>query len=439
VKQKEKLHLRSIVRALRHRNFRLYFVGQSVSLIGTWMQRIALGWLVYTMTHSAFLLGVVGFAGQIPVFALAAFAGVLADRWDRHRLLILTQLLAMMQAFVLSFLVLSGTIMIWHIVALSLVLGVVTAFDMPVRQSFVVQMIEDKSDLGNAIALNSSMVNCARLLGPSAAGLLIATVGEGICFLINGLSYFAVIASLLLMRIVHKNIREQTSRAWHDLREGLRYVYGFEPIRAIILLLALVSLMGMPYIVLMPIFAKDVLHGGPRALGFLMGGSGTGALAGALYLASRRSVLGLGKMIPIGAGIFGLGLVAFALSRNFFLSLTLVTAVGFGQMVQLATSNTLLQTVVDDDRRGRIMSFYAVAFLGMAPVGSLLSGALANVIGAPWTVFIGGAACLAGAGVFARKLPQLRDKVRPIYVTKGILPEVAAGIDCATGESIPGK
>ena len=298
---------------------------------------------------------------------------------------------------------------------------------------------EDKSDLGNAIALNSSMVNCARLLGPSAAGLLIATVGEGICFLINGLSYFAVITSLLLMRIVHKNIREQTSRAWHDLREGLRYVYGFEPIRAIILLLALVSLMGMPYIVLMPIFAKDVLHGGPRALGFLMGGSGTGALAGALYLASRRSVLGLGKMIPIGAGIFGLGLVAFALSRNFFLSLTLVTAVGFGQMVQLATSNTLLQTVVDDDRRGRIMSFYAVAFLGMAPVGSLLSGALANVIGAPWTVFIGGAACLAGAGVFARKLPQLRDKVRPIYVTKGILPEVAAGIDCATGESIPGK
>jgi len=426
--QKEKPQLRSIARALRYRNFRLYFVGQSVSLIGTWMQRIAVGWLVYRLTDSAFLLGVVGFAGQIPIFVLAPFAGVLADRWNRHRLLILTQVLAMMQAFVLSYLVLTGTVMIWHIVVLSLVLGVVSAFDIPVRQSFMVEMIEEKTDLGNAIALNSSMVNGARLLGPSAAGLLIATVGEGMCFLINGLSYLAVIASLLLMRLVHENLRAQKSRAWHDLREGLKYVYGFEPIRDIILLLALVSLMGMPYSVLMPIFAKDVLHGGPGALGFLMGGSGVGALAGALYLASRRGVLGLGKMIPIGAGIFGLGLLVFALSRNFFWSLTLVTAVGFGQMVQLATSNTLLQTMVDDDRRGRVMGFFTAAFVGMAPIGSLLAGALASVIGAPWTVFIGGAACLVGAGTFARKLPQLREKARPIYVTKGILPEIPPGI-----------
>ncbi|MEJ2718558.1 MAG: MFS transporter [Deltaproteobacteria bacterium] len=437
--QKEKPHLRSITRALRYRNFRLYFAGQGVSLIGTWMQRVAIGWLVYRMTHSAFLLGVVGFSGQIPVFALAPFAGVLADRWDRHRLLIVTQTLAMLQALALSYLVLSGTIRIWHIIILSLILGVLTAFDMPVRQSFMVQMIDDKTDLGNAIALNSSMVNCARLLGPSMAGLLIATVGEGICFLLNGLSYLAVIASLLLMRIVHKNFRAQTSKAWHDLREGLKYVYRFEPIRDIILLLALVSLMGLPYYVLMPVFAKDVLHGGPRALGFLMGGSGLGALAGALYLASRRGVLGLGKMVPMGAGIFGVGLVAFALSRSFFLSLLLAAAVGFGQMAQLATSNTLLQTMVDDDRRGRVMSFYTVAFLGMAPLGSLLAGSLAGVIGAPWTVFIGGAACLAGAVVFARRLPQLREKARPVYVTKGILPEVAEGIECASDESVPRK
>jgi MFS family permease len=393
VKQKEKWQLRAIVRALRYRNFRLFFVGQGVSLIGTWMQRIALGWLVYRLTDSAFLLGVVGFAGQIPAFVLAPFAGVLADRWNRHRLLILTQALAMMQAFVLAYLVLTETVVIWQIIGLSLVLGVVTAFDIPVRQSFMVEMIEEKVDLANAIALNSSMVNGARLLGPSVAGLLIATVGEGMCFLINGLSYLAVIASLLLMKIVQKNFRAHQPGAWHDLKEGLTYVYRFEPIRAIILLLALVSLMGMPYIVLMPIFARDVLHGGPSALGFLMGGSGVGALAGALYLASRRGVLGLGKMIPIGAGIFGLGLIAFALSRNFFWSLILLTAVGFGQMIQLATSNTLLQTMVDDDRRGRVMGFFTVAFVGMAPVGSLLAGALASAIGAPWTLFLGGVAC----------------------------------------------
>jgi MFS family permease len=439
VKEKEKQRLRAIARALRYRNFRLYFVGQSVSLIGTWMQRVAVGWLVYRLTDSALLLGVIGFAGQIPIFVLAPFAGVLADRWNRHRLLILTQVLAMMQAFVLAYLVLTKTVTIWQIAVLSLVLGVVTAFDMPVRQSFMVEMIEEKTDLGNAIALNSSMVNCARLLGPSVAGLLIATVGEGMCFLINGLSYLAVIASLFLMRIVHRHFQARRPRAWHDLKEGLGYVYSFEPVRAIILLLALVSLMGMPYAVLMPIFAKDVLHGGPKALGFLMGGSGVGALIGALYLASRTGVLGLGKMIPMGAGMFGAGLMAFALSRSFFWSLTLVTAAGFGQMVQLATSNTLLQTIVDDDRRGRVMSFYTVAFIGMTPVGSLLAGEFASAIGGPWTVFIGGIACLTGAAVFARKLPQLREKVRPIYVKKGILPEIATGIECATDEAVPRK
>ncbi len=436
MKPKEKWHVRTIARALGHRNFRLFFMGQSVSLVGTWMQRVAVGWLVYRLTDSAFLLGVVGFSTQIPAFVLAPFAGVLADRWNRHGLLILTQVLAMVQAFVLAYLVLTETVVIWEIIVLSLILGVVTAFDIPVRQSFMIEMIDEKSDLGNAIALNSSMVNGARLLGPSVAGLLIATVGEGMCFLINGLSYLAVIASLLLMRIVQKNSRALRSRAWHDLKDGITYVFRFEPIRTIILLLALMSLMGMPYVVLMPVFARDILHGGPSALGFLMGASGVGALAGAVYLASRRGVLGLGKMIPIGAGVFGLGLIAFTLSRNFVWSLILLTAVGFGQMIQLATSNTLLQTMVDDDRRGRVMGFFTVAFVGMTPFGSLLAGALASVIGAPWTLFIGGVAILIGAGVFARKLPQLREQVRPIYVTKGILPGIATGIQGATKDGV---
>ena len=436
---KEKPQLKSIVRALRHRNFRLFFIGQGISLIGTWMQSIALGWLVYRLTHSAFLLGVVGFSGQIAVLLLAPFAGVVADRRNRHSLLILTQVVAMAQAFVLSYLVLTETVMIWHVIALSLVLGSVNAFDIPVRQSFFIEMIEDKNDLGNAIALNSSVVNGARLLGPSVAGLLIATVGEGLCFLINGLSYLAVIASLLLMRLVRKNVSPPGSRAWDDFTEGLKHVFLFEPIRAIILLLGLMSLMGMPYVVLMPLFAKDILHGGPSALGFLMGGCGVGALTGALYLASRRGVLGLGKMIPIGASIFGFGLIAFSLSRNLFLSLPLMTVIGFGQIIELAASNTLLQTIVDDEQRGRVMGFFTVAFLGMAPIGSLIAGAMASVIGAPWTLFIGGVTCLIGAAAFARKLPRLREKARPIYVTRGILPTIASGIECGTGGTVPRK
>lgn len=435
--QKGKPGLRAIGRALSHRNFRLFFLGQGVSLIGTWMQRVAVGWLVYRLTDSAFLLGVVGFAGQIPAFVLSPLAGVLADRWNRHHLLILTQVAAMIQAFILAYLVMSGTVLIWHVVVLSLILGAVTAFDIPIRQSFLIEMIDEKSDLGNAIALNSSMVNGARLLGPSVAGLLIATVGEGLCFLINGLSYVAVIVSLFLMHISRQDPGVHRAGAWRQLKEGLTYVYEFEPIRDIILLLGLMSLLGMPYMVLMPIFAKDILHGGPSALGFLMGSSGVGALAGALYLAARPGVLGLGKLIPIGTGIFGLGLVAFTLSRSLSWSLVFLIAVGFGQMVELASSNTLLQTMADDDRRGRVMGFFTVAFVGMAPVGSLLAGGVANVIGAPWTLFMGGIVCLIAAGLFARRLPQLREMVRPIFVTKGILPEIATGIECASDVSLP--
>jgi MFS family permease len=439
IKQEKESPLRSIVRSLRHRNFRLFFAGQSISLIGTWMQRVAIGWLVYRMTSSAFLLGLVGFSGQIPTFLFASFAGVLADRLNRRRILILTQTLAMIQALVLSFLVLFHLIRIWHIIVLATFLGIINAFDMPTRQSFFVEMIKDKKDLGNAIALNSSMVNCARLLGPTAAGMLIAAFGEGTCFLINAFSYMAVIVSLLLMKIERKNAKPRTSKVWQELREGFGYAAGFAPIRDILLIFAFVNLVAMPYILLMPVFAKDVLHGGPSALGFLMGCTGLGALGGAVFLASRKSVLGLGKMIPIAATIFGSSLILFSFSRLLFFSLPLMLLTGMGQMILMATSNTLLQTLVDDDKRGRVMSFYAMAFMGATPVGSLTAGFLASKIGAPWTVFIGGLICICGAVFFAKRLPILRKLVRPIYVKMGIIPEIAMGIQSANELSIQRK
>jgi MFS family permease len=439
IKQESESSLKSIIRSLRHRNFRLFFSGQSISLIGTWMQRIALGWLVYRLTNSAFLLGLVGFAGQIPTFLLAPFAGVLADRHNRHRILILTQTLAMIQAMVLSFLVLFHLIEIWHVIVLSIVLGIINAFDMPTRQSFMVEMVEEKKDLGNAIALNSSMVNSARLLGPSAAGILIAALGEGTCFLINAISYMAVIVSLFLMKIEKKKVKPRNSKVWPELKEGFRYASNFAPIRDILMIFALVNLVGMPYMVLMPVFAKDVLHGGPSALGFLMGSTGLGALGGAVYLASRKSVLGLGKNIPIAAITFGLALIIFSFSRLLFFSLGLMLLAGIGQMILMASSNTLLQTLVDDDKRGRVMSFYTMAFMGATPVGSLIAGFLASKIGAPWTVFIGGLVCIFGAFFFAKRLPILRKLVRPIYVKMGIIPEIAIGIQSATELSIHRK
>jgi MFS family permease len=403
------------------------------------MQRIALGWLVYRLTGSALLLGVVGFSSQIPVFFLSPFAGVLADRWNRQRIILLTQILAMLQAFILAFLVLTAMISIWQIIALSLLLGMINAFDMPTRQSFMVEMIVDKKDLGNAIALNSSMVNLARLLGPTIAGLLIAAVGEGICFLLNAISYIAVIISLLMMKLIPRPQSVHRSQMWRGLKEGLRYAAHFAPIRAILLMLGLVSLMAMPYTVLMPVFAKDVLRGGPDTMGFLMGSAGVGALIGALFLASRKTVLGLGRMIPQAAGVLSLGLIAISFSRILGFSLGLMLFAGFGQMVQMAASNTLLQTIVDDDKRGRIMSLYTVAFVGLTPVGSLIAGALASKIGAPWTIFIGGIICLAGALYFARRLPVLREKVRPIYETMGIIPEIASGIQNATEPALVKK
>ena len=415
--------LRLIFRALSHRNYRLFFGGQGVSLIGTWMQQIAMSWLAYRLTNSALLLGVIGFTSRIPTFLLASLAGVLADRWNRHRILVITQTLSMVQAMILAILVLTETVAVWHIVSLSLLLGLINAFDMPARQSFVVDMIERGEDLGNAIALNSSIVNGARLIGPSIAGILIATLGEGMCFLLNGLSFIAVIVALLAMKIVPKQRKMQGSQVFQGLKEGFSYAFGFAPIRSVLLLLALVSLMGMPYTVLMPIFAENILHGGPQALGFLMGATGVGAIAGSIYLASRKSVLGLGRIIVISSNLFGIGLIAFSLSRLFWLSSLFMLLTGFGMIVQMASSNTVLQTIVEEDKRGRVMSFYTMAFMGMVPFGSLLAGSLANNIGAPQTVMIGGVACILGSVMFAKKLPSLRKIARPIYIEKGIISE----------------
>ncbi len=429
--------LKTIFRSLQYRNYRLFFGGQSISLIGTWIQRIAVPWLVYSISGSAFLLGVFGFAGQIPTFLLAPFAGVLIDRYNRYYILIVTQILAMIQALVLTVLFFTGTIEVWHLMLASIFLGCVNAFDMPARQALVVDMIEKKGDLSNAIALNSSMVNGARLVGPSIAGILIAATGEGICFLLNGLSYLFVIASLLMMKVTLRKVKSQKGRVLQGLKEGFSYTFGFAPIRSIILLLGLVSLMGMPYTLLMPVFAKEILHGGSHTFGFLMGASGTGALIGALYLASRKTVLGLGRIIYLSSAIFGFGLVVFSLSRFFLLSLIFMFIVGLGMMMQMASSNTILQTVVDDDKRGRVMSFYLMAFMGTAPFGSLIAGGLASRLGAPKTLIIGGIFCILGAIVFASKLPELRKIVRPIYVRLGIISEVASGIRTATELTVP--
>ena len=409
-------------RALRHPNFRLFFGGQSISLIGTWMTRIATAWLVYRLTKSALLLGTVSFVGQIPTFLLAPFAGVLVDRLNRRTVLVWTQGLAMLQSLALAALTLTNRITIHEILILSAFQGVINSFDMPGRQAFMVQMVEDRNDLSNAIAINSSMVNLARLVGPSLAGIVIAVTNEGWCFFIDGISYIAVIVSLLLMRVHVAQMKSAVTSMAEQLREGWAYVATFIPVRSILLLFALVSLMGMPYVVLMPIFAAQVLHGGPHTLGFLMGAAGVGALISALSLVLRKSVRGLLKMLPIAAASFGAGLVLFGLSHVVWISLALMVVVGFGMMQGLTASNTIIQTLVPEDMRGRVMSYYTAAFVGMAPFGSLLAGGLAHWIGAPHTVMLTGSCCILGAALFTTRLKTIRDHMRPIYIELGIVP-----------------
>ncbi len=426
-----------VLRSLRHRNYRLFFGGQGISLIGTWMQQIALGWLVYRLTDSAFLLGIVGFAGQIPTFILAPLAGVLADRFNRHHIIILTQTLALIQAAILSVLTLTNTIQIWHIIILSVFIGIVNAFDMPTRQSFVVDIVDDKNDLPNAIALNSSMFNAARLVGPTIAGIMISLLGEGLCFLLNAISYIAVIVALLMMHLASKEVIIKKENVLKNLKDGLRYAYKSKPIKVLLLFLGLVSLTGGPYTVLMPIFAKDILKGNANTLGLLFGAVGVGALTGAIYLASRKSILGLGRWIAISAALFAVGLMLFSFSQNLIFSLVLMVLTGFGMMVQMASTNTLLQTLVDDNKRGRVMSLYVMAFMGTAPIGSFVAGTLANNIGAPLTVLTGGFLCLAGTIIYALYLPSLRKHIRPHYIKLGILPEVSKGLQSATHLNMP--
>lgn len=410
-----------LTRALRHRNYRLFFAGQTVSLVGTWITRIATSWLVYRLTHSVFLLGVVGFFGQIPTLLLAPFTGVLIDRWNRHRILVVTQALAMLQSVALAALTLAGRITVAEILALQVVQGIINAFDTPARQTFVVEMVTERADLPNAIALNSSMVNASRIIGPSVGGVMIAAVGEGWCFALDAVSYLAVIASLLAMHLEKFSPPTTNTRMLDELRTGFRYVTRFPPVRDSLLLLALVATMGMPYTVLMPAIAANVLHGGPHTLGYLMTAIGFGALGGAFYLASRRSVLGLGRVMVAATFAFGAGLIAFSFSRALWLSLILLPVVGAGMMVLMASTNTILQTIVEDDMRGRVMSFYTMAFLGTAPLGSLLAGFAGGHIGPMNTVTLGGVSCSLGAAVFAARLPRLRAHVRPIYIERGIL------------------
>jgi MFS family permease len=398
-----------VFRSLQNRNYLLFFFGQGLSLIGTWMQRIAISWLVYRLTNSAFMLGTVSFVTQIPTFLLAPIAGVFADRWNRQRILVITQVLAMLQALTLAFLVLTDQVQIWHVILLGCLLGIVNAFDTPIRQAFVIDMVDNKGDLGNAIALNSTLVNGARLLGPSIAGMLISIVGEGMCFLLNGLSYIAVVFALVSMRITPKKLELPSKNVWQELCEGCSYAFRSIPIRSILLLLALVSLAGMPYTVLMPIFATEILHGGPHTLGFLMGAIGIGALCGAVFLASRSDASSLGSWIVVACALFGTGLVIFSFTTEFWISLIVLVVTGFGMMVQMALSNTILQSIVDDSKRGRIMSFYTMAFMGMAPFGSLLAGSFAQSLGTTTTILLGGICCLLGSAFFALKvrLPEL--------------------------------
>ncbi|QKQ76390.1 MFS transporter [Nostoc sp. TCL240-02] len=407
--------------ALRSKNYQLFFAGQGISLIGTWMTQLATIWLVYDLTNSPLMLGIVGFSSQIPSFFLAPFGGVFVDRFSRYRTLIGTQVLAMIQSLALAVLALTGVIQVWHIIALSLCQGFINALDAPARQAFVPELVERREDLANAIAINSTMINGARLIGPAIGGLLIARVGTGYCFLIDGLSYIAVLAALLAMKVKPWKNVVTDGNPLQKVKEGFVYAFSFPPIRSILLLSTLVSLMGLQNTILVPVIAEQVLKGGAESLGFLMAASGVGALTGGIYLATRQTILGIGNLIALAPAILGVGLIAFSLSRFLPLSLFTMLFVGLGTILQIAASNTFLQTIVEDEKRGRLMSLYTMSFLGMIPVGNLLGGVLASRIGAPNTLIIDGIACILGSIVFSRQLPALRQIMLPIYELKGIV------------------
>jgi MFS family permease len=422
-----------MTRALQHRNFRLFFSGQSVSLVGTWIMRVATGWLIYRLTGSELLLGIAGFCGQIPTLIITPFAGVLVDRMHRRRILVITQAASLVQSAVLAVLTLTGLITVVQIIWLQVVQGIINSFDTPARQAFISEMVDDRRDLPNAIALNSSMVNGSRIIGPSIGGVLIAAVGEGWCFAVDAVSYLAVIASLLAMRIEPRTVHGGPElHLLEELSHGWKYVFNSVPIRSALILLAVVSAAGTPYTVLMPAIAAQVLQGGPNTLGILMTATGVGALSGALYLASRETVVGLGRIIMYATLAFGAGLIAFSVTTSLWFACVVLAIAGTGFMVQLAATNTILQTLVDERLRGRVMSFYTMAFFGTVPIGSLIGGVVADRFGAPLTVGLSGVACLAAGSWFAYRLPAIRAVVRPIYQERGIIPVPAVDTGAKT-------
>ena len=429
------LRLPSALRALRHRNFQLFFSGQLISLVGTWMDMVAESWLIYRLTGSSLLLGTVAFCSQIPVFLMAPIGGYAADKLNRRDLIVATQATSMVLAGALAVLTLTHRVQVWHVMLLAALMGVVNAFDIPGRQAFIVEMV-GKDDLMNAIALNSSMFNGARVIGPAVAGILVAKIGEGWCFAANSASYIAVITGLLLMRVPRRNVA-RTGSAVQNVIEGFDFVRKTAPIRALLMLLALVSVVGMPYAVLMPIFADRILHGGARALGILMGATGVGALIGALSLAAKDGLQGLGRWVALASGGFGLSLILFSMSRNFWLSAALLVPVGYCMMTQMASSNTLIQAMVPDRLRGRVMAVYSMGFMGMAPIGALLAGVAADHLGAPLTVAIGGMICIAGAAFFGYKLPAIRVTARQLIIAQNLAggdPEQEFNAPLAAGE-----
>ena len=429
----QKSELALMLRALKHRNYRLFFTGQGISLIGTWMQMAALGWLVYRLTGSPYYLGLVAFCGQIPVLFGSLIGGYFADRWPRRRIVITTQVLAMIQAFGLAAMVYFDAITMVRIILLSIFLGAINAIDMPTRQAFVPEMVDDDEDLPNAIALNSMIFNLARQIGPMIAGFLIGEFGEATCFFINAVSFLAVIYSLAAMRQTRSSGVKHNGAMLAGIKDGLRYAFGFVPIRSILLYTAMMSLVAMPYAVLMPVFAKSILRGGPQTYGSLLWSTGIGAFIGAIYLARRKNVQGLEKVVVVAAGIFAAGVIGFSFSKNLWLSLMLIALPGFGVMVQMASINTILQTIVDDNMRGRVMSLHVTAFIGTMTLSNLLAGVTAEYLGAPHTLLLSGLLSVAVTVFFARKLPHIRRIIHPIYIRKGIIPEVAAGLQTAAG------
>jgi MFS family permease len=415
--------IRFSLRALRHRDLRLFFAGQLVSLIGTWMQQVAVSWLMYRLTGSPFMLGVIAFSQQFPTFVVAPFAGALADRWDRHRMVVVAQFLLMLQAATLAALVLTNTVQVWHVIALSVTLGLLSGIDIPARQSLLIQLVRGSEDLANAIALNSSMFNAARLIGPAIAGVLISLTGEGTVILLNAISYVPVLVALLAIEAAREAARSGSGKSvLGSVGEGFAYALGHVPIRQILTMLALISLAGIPYSVLMPVIARDVLGGDARTLGLLTSAVGFGALVGTIYLASRGSIRGLGRVIVAATVLLGGGLAALSLSRHVLFAALLMPLVGSGVVIAIASINTVLQTIVDDDMRGRVMSLYTMAFMGMSPLGGLVAGALAHRVGAPATLAIQGGVCLVVAAWFSTRVRPLRELMVPIYESRGISP-----------------